>query len=102
MDTGTGNTGERPPLDVDGVRQLLATMEADLARIGEGSASVETLRDEVRRLGALLESPAPADAHVEHGLHGLRARIERGIDAVVDEAIRDARYLAEIGRLLGL
>ena len=62
-----------------------------------GSTNVEALRSEVDSLKRLLDAGAhPAPVHDRlRSLHGL-------LDELVDDAIQGARYVAEIGRMLGM
>lgn len=86
-----------PPVDLQKVEQLVAAIEADLAKVRSGSDDVRALRSEVDSLKRLLDDnahPAPVSDSLR-SLHGL-------LDELVDDAIQGARYVAEIGRMLGM
>jgi len=85
-------------VDLQQVERLVAALEADLAKVRSGSEDVQALRDEVDSLKRLLDSDASMHAPVHQRLrsiHGL-------LDTLVDDAIQGARYVAEIGRMLGM
>jgi hypothetical protein len=39
---------------------------------------------------------------VRDGLHGTKTAFEEGLDAAVAEGVAAGRYIAEIGRILGM
>jgi hypothetical protein len=86
-----------PAVDLAQVERLVASIEADLAQARGGSANVEALRREVDALKQLLDTNAqPAPVHDRlRSLHTL-------LDELVDDALQGARYVAEIGRMLGM
>ena len=90
-------------VDLEAIQKLVAQLEADLARVREGSADVQRLRDEVDMLKALLASPtAPQQHTVRDALHGVRSTLDREWDTAKSEAFTASRYVAEIGRILGM
>jgi len=91
------DSASKPPVDLEQVEKLVAAIEADLAKVRSGSEDVQALRSEVDSLKALLDANAhPAPVHDRlRSLHGL-------LDELVDDAIQGARYVAEIGRMLGM
>jgi len=82
--------------------RLVADLERDLRRLSAGAADLQTVRDEVEALRSVLHSPAPRDKGLRPALHAVRQALERAIDTVEGEAIRDWPYIAEIGRILGM
>jgi hypothetical protein len=90
--------GAAPGVDLQQVEQLVAALEADLARVRSGSENVQALRDEVESLRKLLDSAGPQHEPVSDGLR----RIHTLMDDLVEDAIQGARYVAEIGRMLGM
>lgn len=86
-----------PAVDLAQVERLVAAIEADLAKVRSGSENVAALRSEVDSLKRLLDENAQAaPVHAQlRSLHGL-------LDELVDDAIQGARYVAEIGRMLGM
>jgi len=95
--TTPGDPSRNPPVDLAQVERLVAAIEADLAKVRSGSDNVEALRSEVDTLKRLLdENSHPEPVHDRlRSLHGL-------LDELVDDAIHGARYVAEIGRMLGM
>ncbi len=89
-------------VDLDAVQKLVDTLEADLSRLREGSGDVQRLRDEVDALKSLLNSPEPPHPPVRDALHGVRSALDREWDSAKTEAFVASRYVAEIGRILGL
>jgi hypothetical protein len=85
-------------VDLQQVERLVAALEADLAKVRSGSEDVQALRDEVESLKRLLDSGGPAHDPVHQRLRSIHALM----DSLVDDAIQGARYVAEIGRMLGM
>ncbi|RPI42650.1 MAG: hypothetical protein EHM59_17340 [Betaproteobacteria bacterium] len=94
----SASTGSERKVDLREVERLVTAIEDDLAKVRSGSADVQALRDEVDSLKQLLDSGATTHEPVHdrlRSLHGL-------LDTLVDDAIQGARYVAEIGRMLGM
>jgi hypothetical protein len=85
-------------LDLQQVERLVAAIETDLAKVRSGSQDVEALRAEVDSLKQLLDSSAPTHEPVHDSLRTMH----RLLDTLVDDAVQGARYVAEIGRILGM
>lgn len=85
-------------VDLQQVERLVAALEADLAKVRSGSEDVQALRDEVDSLKRLLDTSAAPHGHVHERLRSIHSLL----DALVDDAIQGARYVAEIGRMLGM
>ena len=100
----TRDGDEQPPREVDleEVAKLIDSLEQDLAGVRSGSRDIQRLRDEVETLKNVLNSPVRRHHWVRDGLHGIREVFEDTVDAVVAEGIKGSRYIAEIGRILGL
>lgn len=88
---------EAPRIDLDEVARLVDTLEQDLRRVRGGTQDIEALREEVAQLRRLLDEGAPHEP-VGAGL----SRLHRLMDELVDDAIEGARYVGEIGRMLGM
>jgi endonuclease/exonuclease/phosphatase family metal-dependent hydrolase len=82
-------------IDLDEVARLIDALEQDLARVQEKSQDVQRLKDEIDTLKNVLRSPVRRHHWVRDALHDIR-------DAAVAEGIEVSRYVAEIGRILGL
>ena len=97
-DERSTQTGATQTIDLQQVEQLVEALEADLAKVRSGSQDVQALRDEVDTLKRLLDSSGPHHEPVSDGLR----RIHTLMDEIVEDAIQGARYVAEIGRILGM
>jgi hypothetical protein len=91
-----------PDIDLEEVKRLIAALERDLDRLGGGSPDFQRLKDEVETLKNVLDSPIQRHHWVRDGLHGMRVAIEDSLDSALVEGIKGSRYVAEIGRILGL
>jgi hypothetical protein len=87
-----------PRVDLQQVERLVAALEADLAKVRSGSEDVQALRDEVDALKRLLDSSGQPHGPVHERLRSIHTLM----DTLVDDAIQGARYVAEIGRMLGM
>ena len=96
------NRPDQPPIDIDQARRLLDALEQDLRRTDADPQRVETLLAEVTELRAVLEASEHADEAVHSGLHGMRDRLHQVSDELIGDAFQVGRYLAELGRILGL
>lgn len=95
---------ERPEdeVDLEKAGRLVDELSRDLERIPSGSPDIERLKDEVRMLKNVLESPARRHHSVKDGLHTIREGIDTALDAVVAQGLKGSQYVAEIGRILGM
>ena len=92
----TSGTGRE--IDLQQVERLVSAIEDDLTKVRSGSDDIEALRHEVDSLKQLLDSAGPGHAPVHDRLRSLHALL----DTLVDDAIQGARYVSEIGRMLGM
>jgi archaellum component FlaC len=86
---------DAPQIDLDEVARLIEALERDLNSVKGSSKDIQRLRDEVDTLKNVLKSPIRRHHWVSDALHDIR-------DAAVTEGIEVSRYVAEIGRILGL
>lgn len=98
------STREPDPRDIDleEVAKLIDALERDLEKVQSGSRDVQVLRDEVETLKNVLNSPVQRHHWIRDGLHGIREGFENVVDSAVAEGLRASRYVAEIGRILGM
>ena len=82
-------------VDLDEVARLIDALERDLAKVQGKSQDIQRLKDEIDTLKNVLRSPVRRHHWVRDALHDIR-------DAAVAEGIEVGRYVAEIGRILGL
>jgi len=84
------------------VAKLVEALEQDLKKVQGGSSDIQVLRDEVETLKNVLNSPVRRHHWVRDGLHGIRDGFENVVDSAISEGLRASRYIAEIGRILGM
>ena len=89
-------------IDLDEARKLVHALERDLDRVQGGSADIQTLRDEVETLRNVLQAPDPGHGWVRDALEGIHSTIQEGVDTAKLDAIIAGRYIAAIGKMLGL
>ena len=89
-------------IDLDEVAALIDDLERDLQKIQGDSHDVQRLKDEVQTLKNLLGSPVRRHHWVRDALHGIRERFDDALDSAVAGGVEASRYIAEIGRILGL
>src|ERR1700704_2178181 len=89
-------------IDLKQVEKLIDALEQDLKKVQSGSQDMQLLRDEVETLKNVLNSPVRRHHLVRDGLHGIRERFENVVDSAYAEGLKASRYIAEIGRILGM
>jgi cell division septum initiation protein DivIVA len=89
-------------IDLDEVAALIDALERDLQKIQGDSQDVQRLKDEVETLKNLLQSPVRRHHWVRDALHGIRERFDDALDTAVAGGVQASRYIAEIGRILGM
>ena len=82
-------------IDIEEARKLVHALEADLDRFQDGSADLQTLRK-------VLQAPDPGHGWVRDALESIHSGIQEGVDTAKLDAIIAGRYIASIGRMLGL
>jgi len=101
--TTTKPNDDKPrEIDLDEVAALIDDLERDLQKIQGDSHDVQRLKDEVQTLKNLLGSPVRRHHWVRDALHGIRERFDDALDSAVAGGVQASRYIAEIGRILGL
>jgi archaellum component FlaC len=99
---GKDKDTDAPQIDLDEVARLIEALERDLNSIQGGSKDIQRLRDEVETLKNVLRSPVRRHHWVRDALHDIRDRFDDALDAAIAEGFAAGRYVAEIGRILGL
>ena len=99
LERKTESTSE---IDLKEVAKLIEALEEDLKKVQSGSRDMQMLRDEVETLKNVLNSPVRRHHWVRDGLHGIRQGFENAVDSALAEGLQASRYIAEIGRILGL
>lgn len=86
---------------LDRVRTLVAAMEQELAAAPADRQDVQALRQEIDHLKQLLATDSE-HGQVKEKLHTVRGTLQDMTARVESEVLQDSRYIAEIGRILGL
>ncbi len=102
MASEQGRQPNGPEIDLAEVEKLVETLERDLKQVQGGARDIQVLRDEVETLKNVLSSPVRRPHWVRDGLHALHEGFENVVDSAVAEGLRASRYIAEIGRILGM
>lgn len=102
MATGRPEDASARQIDLDEVARLIEAMERDLNKVQGSSRDIQHLKDEIETLKNVLKSPVRRHHWVRDALHGIRERIDDTLDAALAEGLEVGRYVAEIGRILGL
>jgi len=87
---------------LDRVRSLVTAMEQELANAPADRPDVQALRQEIDHLKQLLASNDSQHGLVKEKLHTVRGTLQDMTARVESEVLQDSRYIAEIGRILGL
>jgi hypothetical protein len=83
-------------VDLKEVAKLLQALEADLAKLQSGQGDYAALREEIEALKAALHVTDHGEVRDRlKGVHGFLNEAE-------DTAFTGARYIGEIGRILGM
>ena len=100
MTTGKENSAQE--VNLDEAAKLIAALEQDLKNVSGDSSDIQRLRDEVETLKNVLNSPVRRHHWVKEGLHSIREVFENALDTAVAQGLKGSRYIAEIGRILGM
>jgi len=89
-------------IDVDEARRLLDALERDASSLDGGVVDLDVLRAEIRELRQVLHADTSTPEDLHSGLHGMRERLHDFPEELKGDAFQAGRYLAELGRILGL
>jgi len=89
-------------IDHVAAKRLLDALDRDLDGIDSDAAHVAMLRAEVAELRRVLHADEPSHESMHTGLAGMRERLHEVQQELKGDAFQAGRYLAEIGRVLGL
>ena len=89
-------------IDVDEARRLLDALERDVSSLDGGVVDLDVLRAEIRELRQVLHADTSTPEDLHSGLHGVRDRLHDFPEELKGDAFQAGRYLAELGRILGL
>lgn len=97
-----GNPAGEPQIDIAEARRLLDALERDVKGIGGNAPDIDVLRAELRELRQVLHADDSTAEQMQSGLHGVRERLHDFPEELKGDAFQAGRYLAELGRILGL
>ena len=100
MTTEKDNSAQK--VNLEEAAKLIEALEQDLKNVRGGSSDIQRLRDEVETLKNVLNSPVRRHHWVKEGLHSIREVFENALDTAVAQSLKGSRYIAEIGRILGM
>jgi predicted nucleic acid-binding Zn-ribbon protein len=84
------------------ISRLVSDLEQELSMAPDGSPRLDALREEIANLKhTLAKSDEPAH-DIEEKLHAMRRNMADFAASVEGEVLKESRYLAELGRILGL
>jgi hypothetical protein len=89
-------------IDIEQARRLLEALERELKELPGDRANFAVLEAEVAELRRVLHAEDATPEQLHTGLHGMRDRLHDFPDELKGDAFRAGRYLAELGRILGL
>ena len=89
-------------VNLEAAARLVEALEQDLEKVSGDSRDIQRLKDEVETLKNVLNSPVQRHHWVRDGLHGVRDAFENALDNALAEGLAGSRYIAEIGRILGM
>ena len=96
------NLPREPGIDVDEARRLLDSLERDVSGLDGNAPDLDVLRAEIRELRQVLHGDTSTPEDLQSGLHGMRDRLHEFPEELKGDAFQAGRYLAELGRILGL
>jgi len=102
MATGKSEDTNTRQFDLDEIARLIEALERDLKKVRGSPRDIQQLKDEVETLKNVLKSPVRRHHWVKDALHGIRERFNGAMDTALSEGIEAGRYIAEIGRILGM
>lgn len=84
------------------ISRLISDLEQELSSAQSDSPRVMALREELMLLRRTLSASDGEAEQLRRRLHGTHGRLDDLMASVEGELLRDTRYLAELGRILGL
>lgn len=96
------NQPREPAFDIEEARRLVDALERDLEGVGGNAPDLDVLKAEIGELRQVLHADGSTPEDLHTGLHGMRERLRDFPEELKGDAFRAGRYLAELGRILGL
>jgi len=91
-----------PAVDIVEARRLLDALERDVQGLDGHAPDLDVLRAEIRALRHVLHTDGSTPEEMHSGLHDMRDRLHDFPEELKGDAFQAGRYLAELGRILGL
>jgi hypothetical protein len=91
-----------PGVDITEARRLLDALERDVQGLDGSARDLDVLRAEIEALRRVLHADSSTPEEMQTGLHGMRDRLHDFPEELKGDAFQAGRYLAELGRILGL
>lgn len=98
--TAAGSPGPAE-FSMERVGALVAALERELQNAPADHPNLPALRQEIAALKGVLEG-GDDHAQVKEKLHSVRGTLQDMTARVESEVLQDSRYIAEMGRILGL
>lgn len=96
------NQPREPEVDIAEARRLLDALERDVQGLDGSATNLAVLRAEIQALRQVLHTDSSTPEEMQSGLHGMRDRLHDFPEELKGDAFQAGRYLAELGRILGL
>jgi hypothetical protein len=96
------NQPREPEIDIVEARRLLDALERDVQGLDGSAPDLDVLRAEIQALRHVLHTDSSTPEQLQSGLHGMRDRLHDFPEELKGDAFQAGRYLAELGRILGL
>jgi hypothetical protein len=91
-----------PKLDLERINRLLSRLEAELQETGSGTPTAQDLKLEIESLRTMIASAQAGNGVSSEKHRSIRDSLQNMTERLEGEVLKDAPYLAEIGRILGL
>jgi hypothetical protein len=95
-------TAQHPEFSLERISRLVSDLEQELAKAPADLPNIQELREEIDTLKGVLATSDSDDRRIEERLHSLRGGLQDVTARVEGEVLMDSRYIAELGRILGL
>jgi hypothetical protein len=89
-------------VDLKQVAELIEALERDLRAVKTPDPHLQKVLDEVETIKNALKSPSPKHPWIRESLGSIEHALEHAAGSVLGEVIKDAQYVAQIGRIIGL
>lgn len=98
----SASVAQHANFSLERISRLVSDLEQELSKAPDGSARLDALREEIASLKHTLARPDEPQNEIEDRLHAMRHNMADFAASVEGEVLKESRYLAELGRILGL